>query len=175
MTPWVKEKYDIKNNSKINISKVKDINFKKYKPIRAGVLVYSKINNAIYFCFGEDVKYKELTDFGGGVKYIKLKENAFFGAWREYVEESLGVFKDISIDKLWNSIAVYSETMMIILCKTESPQILTKKEFKSKVDIQKSPEVSKIVWLRPNKIFNANVYLKVKTHLMDMDKILSYL
>lgn len=73
---------------------------------RAGVIVYTIRNDELYFLLGIDRKTRELTDFGGGCKN-KNNETLVDSAWREFCEESCGIFlKDIKKEKLYSSIAV---------------------------------------------------------------------
>ena len=48
---------------------VQNLNLDVFRPQRAGVIIYTVYNGAVYFGFGLDAKTHDLTDFGGGVVY----------------------------------------------------------------------------------------------------------
>lgn len=103
-----------KNISPIIIkSYVKNINLEYVKPQRAGVIVYTVVNNAIYFGLGVDSKTHDLTDFGGGVLY-DIDGNAIIGAMREFHEETLEIFDKITPEDIKNCPVLYDEHNLII-------------------------------------------------------------
>lgn len=63
----------------------------RLKVQRCGVIPYTIFNDKIYFLFGRDSKFNELSDFGGG---IKKRENTLSGGVREFQEESNSLFGD---------------------------------------------------------------------------------
>lgn len=56
---------------------------------RAAVVPYTIRSGKIHFMMGIDKKYKDISDFGGGVK---KNENPLNAALREFEEESIGIF-----------------------------------------------------------------------------------
>ena len=95
------------------IQQVKQIDWTKVKPERAGFIIYQKKESGIEFCLGVDFEHGEITDFAGGVSY-RSDGNALMAALRELEEESLGIFGSVrpkDVDECW---ALYSEKMMII-------------------------------------------------------------
>lgn len=70
---------------------------------RSGVIVYAVKDGRLHFLLGVDKRTREYTDFGGG---CKNNETLLQGAWREFQEESCGVFSMFSQNCLDTSIAV---------------------------------------------------------------------
>jgi len=71
---------------------------------RAGVIVYTVHNNELYFLLGIDRRTREFTDFGGGCKQT---ETLVESAWREFIEETCGIFNNhLTIKDLECSVAV---------------------------------------------------------------------
>lgn len=64
-----------------------------------------------YFCLGIDTASGDLTDFAGGVK---KDESVIEGGLRELAEESQGVFGDIDINSIGNSLCVYNKNILIM-------------------------------------------------------------
>lgn len=114
--------YTIFNKSKIiktnglkktKLCKLKDFTIPKTLIYRAGVIPYTKENGKLYFAFGLDTKFNELTDFAGGVK--QTDDNVITGGIREFLEESLTVFDPVCFEDLRDSYVLYDEQMLIIL------------------------------------------------------------
>lgn len=59
---------------------------------RGAVVPYILVDNVKYFLLGIDTRTGDITDLGGGVW---KKESIIQGAFREFHEESLGLFRDI--------------------------------------------------------------------------------
>lgn len=77
---------------------VKAVELASMRTRRAGIIPYTYHKGKIYYMFGTDAKYGDLTDFGGQRdKY----ESAFATAMREFGEETNHLFRDhvINIDK----------------------------------------------------------------------------
>lgn len=94
---------------------VYNLNLSNLNIERGGVILYTFIDNNIYFGFGVDNKSKDLTDFGGGIK--KRDGNAIRGCLREFQEESLGIFKKLTYDDVKMSPVIYNRHSMIIFIK----------------------------------------------------------
>lgn len=62
---------------------------KSFRP-RGAVIPYTTWNNREWYFFGIDNNFKSICDFGGGYSYND--GNLVRTAWREWEEESLGVF-----------------------------------------------------------------------------------
>lgn len=92
---------------------IQNLNLECVKPQRAGVIIYTVINGAIYFCLGLDSKTHDLTDFGGGVVY-KTDGNVVSGALREFTEETLDIFETITIEDIKQCPVIYDENNLII-------------------------------------------------------------
>lgn len=79
---------------------------------RSGVLPYTIMDGEIYFLFGVDSKYNQLTDFGGGVKKT---ETLVTGGYREFQEESHSIFsKYIKPQSILDCVTLLDDQMAII-------------------------------------------------------------
>jgi hypothetical protein len=175
-----------KNNSIYNTI-VKNFDLDNVKPQRAGVIMYTIIDNNVYFGMGLDTKTNDITDFGGGVSY-KTDYNAIYGALREFQEETLSIFKKINIDDILNSPVIYDLNNLIIFIYVElNPTDICDKfnEKFIKISNQKlsrknEPEVCGIVWLNFEQLdfcikTNGIMFYRVKKFLLKLPNIKSIL
>lgn len=144
---------------------VANIDTTSVKPQRAGVILWTKIDNEIFFGFGIDTKTKELTDFAGGINYKKDK-TVVLGALRECKEETLGLYALHELDVACSPV-IYDTKNLIIFIKVEScvHPIQISKSFAEKYKYQCSeyskrgskelPEVCGIRWLDERELYNA--------------------
>jgi len=94
--------YNIPDGYDARIELVKDINWSKTLAVRAGIIIYSTNKDGKnYFVMGVDDESRELSDFGGGVKY-KGDINALTAACREFKEETLEIFGELRPEHLEN-------------------------------------------------------------------------
>ena len=100
-------------NSPVIKTLVQNLNLECVKPQRAGVIIYTVVNGAIFFGLGLDSSTHDLTDFGGGVMY-KTDKNAVRGALREFEEETLQIFEVITPDDVKTCPVVYDSRNLII-------------------------------------------------------------
>ena len=122
------------------------VDWNRFQPNRAGVIVYTIHDGRILFGLGLDRRYRELTDFGGGVRYTKDK-SAVVGALREFMEESLYTFGAISPSDVCNSLVTYSPQTAILIVYIPCDPIESSIVFRERASVIDSPEVSEIVWL----------------------------
>jgi hypothetical protein len=171
-----------KNNSIYN-TVVKNFDLDNLKPQRAGVIMYTIIDNTAYFGMGLDTKTNDITDFGGGVSY-KTDYNAIYGALREFQEETLCIFKKIHIDDIANSPVIYDLNNLIIFIYVElNPTDICNKfneKFikisKQKLNNKNEPEVCGIVWLNFEQLdfcikTNGIMFYRVKKFLLKLTNI----
>lgn len=145
------------------VGRVKEIDWEKKKPPRAGIIVYNFYQDKVLLCMGVDRKTKELTDFGGGISY-KLDKNAIRGAIREFTEESLGVFGEIEEKDLAECVVAYTCNMAIIFLPLAcNPEEITKL-FISRYSKEKVGEVSSLAWMEA-KTFLTTLYKKKKIYI----------
>jgi len=119
---------------------------------RAGVIPYVKAKGKIYFLLAQDTKTKELGDFGGG---RKKDETPLYAAFREWCEESRGMFDgtQISLDfqKMYYSPMIYhpEQKCGIIFVKVpEEWKDIAVDEFNSKIPTSpEMREVSAVRWV----------------------------
>lgn len=149
-------------------SRVCDIDLKRVYPNRAGIILYTQYNNDIYFGLGRDSISHELTDFGGTAKYQKNNvaysdSNVISAAIREFNEETLNIFEDITSDDLSNCLCVYDKYNMIIFVNIDiDPESISnkfnekcKQMIESKEIDVKQLEVCGITWLSLNQFAKA--------------------
>jgi len=149
---------------------IEHLNWTKYRPQRAGVIPYIVYEDKLLFAFGLDSKFRELTDFGGGISYKKDK-TAVVGALRELKEESLGIFGDLKPKDLEKSFVVYNLEMMIVFYPIEADRKEKNNLFHERLKVEKNPEVCDIVWLNEEELRGSLdpksrlIYLRVR-HLL---------
>ena len=148
------------NENEIVKTFVSTLDLTQIKPQRAGVIIYTIHNNNIYFGLGLDSKSHDLTDFGGGVSY-KKDCNAVRGALREFKEETLSIFENITEENIQNCPVLYDNNNLIIfihiainpdeVCaafKNEYFKVLH--NYSNQGKQRKNPEVCGITWLNLN-------------------------
>jgi hypothetical protein len=94
-------------------TKVRNVNLDCVKPRRAGIILYTVYEGSVYFGMGLDSRTHDLTDFGGGVSYSTDK-NVINGALREFQEETLKIFEDLTIDNIGHCPVIYDSKNLII-------------------------------------------------------------
>lgn len=139
--PWEKPQF---TNTIIKI-KVKEVDLFLVRPPRAGVILYTKINNQLYFCLGIDAQSHQFTDFGGGISYHKDK-NVIEGALREFHEETLNIFNYLNITDFLDCLVLYNTDMLIIFKYINTISNI-RSDFLNQVQLHKNVEVSDIIWL----------------------------
>ena len=97
---------------------VSQIDSNLVKPHRSGVILYTIYNNIIYFGLGLDSKTHELTDFAGGV-YYNNNETSIIGGLREFKEETLDIFEQVTIDMIQDSLCIYDDKNMVIFIRID--------------------------------------------------------
>lgn len=141
-----------KRDLEVTTSLTADMDIVKDIAVRAGAILYTRERNKTYFCLGVDTQSGNLTDFGGGVK---KGETIVEGGLRELHEESLGVFGDISLSDVMNSLTFHCFNMAIMFI----PMIIDKDEiqqqFRDRVRNRPYPEVADIVWLSTDELLES--------------------
>jgi len=131
---------------------VKDLDLNVVKPQRAGVIMYTKINDLLYFGLGVDTLSGEYTDFGGGISYKdKNDKNVIEGALREYNEETLGIFGNLNYNDVVDCNVIYNYHNLILFryVAVDFDNILLQFniEYNNKIKQGILPEVCNIKWL----------------------------
>lgn len=131
------------------------IDVENIKTRRAGVIPYTIVNNFVYFLLGTDSNFGELTDFGGGVK---KDETCIMGAFREFKEETNGIFDSCIYDynQFKNSLVFTDFRKMTLLFLKIDNTWLSKavEKFHNNKHLatsKYSKEISELVWLHENK------------------------
>lgn len=128
---------------------VQSINLKYVQPTRAGIIIYTVYNNAVYFGLGLDSKTHDLTDFGGTVKY-KMDGDVVKGALREFTEETLDIFEPITPNELKHCPVLYDNDNCIIFMHVGVTPDIVSKAYNNKFRTVKDttePEICGITWL----------------------------
>lgn len=146
--------YAIKNENVYRVIRklVKEIDLDCVKPQRAGVIIYTIYNNQMYFGLGVDTVSGEMTDFAGGISY-KIDKNVIHGALREFQEESLDVFGQLTPDDVMDSVAIYNNNNLIIFKLIMIDPDKIREKFLHQYDLLRQkdilPEVCDIKWFTP--------------------------
>jgi len=102
--------HTVQNMSNIcTVSEFVDKSVQRQK--RSGIILYTMIDNEIYIGMGVHSHSHDFTDFGGSVK---KNEDVIKAAIREFTEETLFIFNDISISNILNCMCVYDNYNIII-------------------------------------------------------------
>lgn len=132
---------------KTNVGK---LNIEYVKPARAGVILYTVVEGTTLFGLGLDSKTHDLTDFAGRVIY-KYDGNVINGAMREFHEETLDIFNEVSNEELKTCPVLYDENNLIIFIHIDiNPEIVCRKfnnRYQEEVMEKNEPEVCGITWL----------------------------
>jgi hypothetical protein len=120
-------------------------------PYRAGTIIYTNVGDKLYFLMGIDKRSGEYCDFGGGVK---SGETMIECAYREFYEESCGMFKNvISINDYENAVCIINkqQNMGIFFLYIDSKWLtIAEEKFlsnQSKLRVQKYYELQGVKWL----------------------------
>lgn len=139
------------------VSKVRvgDIDPKRVLPQRAGVIIYTMVEDTIYIGLGLDSRSHDLTDFGGSVKY-RADGNAIVGALREFQEETLDIFEPLKIQDIKDCPVIYDENNLIIFINLNIDPNVVSQKFNKHYEILttknklynalEEPEVCGITW-----------------------------
>jgi len=131
------------------VSSIRDIDWRLYRPNRAGAIPFFIVDKTIFFCLGEDATFKQFTDFGGGVMST---ETSLEGGIRELQEESLEIFGPINYDDVQDCLIVTSRNMMIFFLPVNLPLSTYVKMFNIKKETERSLEVTNIFWFTQHQL-----------------------
>ena len=126
---------------------------------RASIIPYISTKNSLWFLFGFDAKSVDVTDFGGGVK---MYENDFDAAWREFNEETKGIFSKeytkenlnqcVSLNKSYSKDSIMSCIFLPVRKEWYSKAY---SEFnRNKGRNKHCREISQMLWVRDDEIYN---------------------
>lgn len=136
----------------VHSGKVKDIKMNNVGNIRSGAIIYTHYQGKTYFCLGIDSTYGDLTDFSGGVK--KDDSSIVIGGLRELYEESQGVFGDLSLEDVNESIAFHTKNMLTMFIRLDVNIQESEELFKQRILNCDDLEVSNIIWLDKKEFIN---------------------
>lgn len=144
---WNDRRRTSTNRSSVIRTTIANLNLECVKPQRAGVIIYTVYNDMVYVGMGVDMKTHDLTDFGGGISY-KKDRNVVAGALREFNEETLGIFRKLSIEDVMTSAVLYDDTynLIIFLHIDVDPNVVSEKFLNRFNEVPKA-EICGIQWL----------------------------
>jgi len=151
-----------KKTNPVMKTRVKQLDLANVRPKRAGGIIYTEYGGATFFGLGIDSKSHDITDFGGGMLYTICKPNSttpidrdvVHGALREFREETLGIFEDITVSDVESCPVIYDSANLIIFIRMDvNPDTVCKKFNNTYTTIMKNPsshnipEICGITWL----------------------------
>lgn len=145
-------KYDKHETKTVKRCLAKELDLINTRPQRAGVIMYTKYLDQVYFGIGVDTLSGEYTDFGGGISYKDKKDkNVVLGALREYEEETLGIFGNLTYEDVQDCTVIYNHQNLILFRYIE-PDFKTihhlfTTEYNKRVGAGEIPEVCNIKWV----------------------------
>lgn len=166
-----------------NVKYLSEINVNTFKPMRGGVIPCVIKDGQLYFCFGIDSKYKEITDLAGGISYKKDK-NFINGCLREFEEETLGVFGKITTSQMNKSIVICSNnnsSCAIILPLQVKMNDITNKFLDKSKKTKHNLEVENLIWISYKEVkdmfrsYTCNFYHRTKTIISKTNNLDQYL
>lgn len=126
---------------------VKNLNKKNTTNInRAGIIPYRYSKEGLIFLMGVDKQYKEITDFGGCYNRKKDK-NKVETALREFREETLDIFGEITREQIQDSLAIINNKNLIIFLHMPILEKETIKLFEEKKKNFPGREIETLIWL----------------------------
>ena len=145
---WRHHRIDNRRNVPIKTT-VKNINLECVKPERAGIIIYTVVDGAVYFGLCVDAKWHDLTDAGGRVN--ESDRDVIQGAIREFEEETLGIFEPIKFDHIKDCPVIYDDQNLIIFMYLDlDPNLISEAFLESYNQTPKRrnyPEVCGITWI----------------------------
>ena len=140
--------YNPRDGSEAEGCYVKDMNMKKQKQRRSGIIIYSVIDNKIIYGMGTDTNTGEITDFGGGVE--SDDKNVICAGLREFTEETLLSFGVLNEEDTSDFFSVYSDSIMITFAHLDFDMDIVTKHFdRERINAKRygKIEVDRLVWL----------------------------
>lgn len=151
------------NKSQTNVIKttVQNLNLDCVRPQRAGVILYSVVNGAVYIGLGLDSRTHELTDFAGNIVY-KFDGTCVNGGLREFDEETLSIFDPLTLSDVSQCPVIYDNRNLVIFLHIDiDPETISsafnrkyeqvaanmKPSLNAKKQRHSEPEVCGITWL----------------------------
>jgi len=135
------------------MKRVCDIDWKDKKYIRAGIIPVVIQGNVKFYGFGVENGVAAIGDFGGHCE--ESDRDALDAAIREYREEGLNIFGDITRDKIKYCNVLEGKDTVEILIKIEGPLYKYTERFKEMVKDNIEHEVQSVIWLSGKQLLNA--------------------
>lgn len=132
--------------------KVREINLNDNRYIRGGIIPITTVNDINFYGFGMNNRNSDICDFGGHKE--TMDNDILDAAIREYREESLNVFGEISRDTLYDCYVLEGNDTVEILYPIRGNFIEYTKEFNSYIKNVPDHEVQSIIWLTYKQMFH---------------------
>lgn len=172
---WInfKNNHKLNNYEPVHKTRVNKLDLDYVRPDRGGVIIYTKYGNTVYFGLGVDAESHEFTDFAGGISY-KQDNNVIDGSLREFSEEALRIFGDITSDMISECPVLYDQRNCIIFIHVKVDPNMTSEAFniayREQIEKGKKPEVCGITWLTYHEfittiIKGGNIYSRTRNFL----------
>jgi hypothetical protein len=134
---------------------VETIDWKKQAQIRGGIIMVKRVtskegNEEIYFGFGIDRNFGDITDFGGSVK--AKDRSRIFVCLREFAEETCGIFGFLSFENIAKYPCVSTSRVYIVFLEVNDSFERIDSAFSSRSSKIPNPEILKIVWKKKDEI-----------------------
>lgn len=133
--------------------KVSDIDWKNPKFIRAGIIPFVEENSVRFFAFSIGNIIADIGDFGGHKE--KGDSDALDTAIREYREEALNIFGEITRDMLQDCYALEGSDTVEILLPVTGPFYKYTEKFHNLIGTNTDHEVQSIIWLSRRQLLTA--------------------
>lgn len=138
------------------IERAGKVNWTNSTPARAGILLYD--DEGVYM--GIDNFTQELTDFGGEINYIN--EDTIKGSIREYDEETLHTFPELTWSDIFNCDVVLSDNIAMFLVRVKGDMTEYIKKFKLKKNITRVVELTDIKYIKREDLDDYCIYKRIR-------------
>lgn len=135
------------------LPRVKDINWSDPRYIRAGIIPVIQQGGVKFYGFGVENVIGSIGDFGGHRE--KIDRDALDGALREYREEGLNVFGDITREMVQNYFVLDGSDTAEILVPITGTMYKYTEIFRNMVATATDHEVQDVIWLSRRQLLTA--------------------
>lgn len=136
-----------------SLPRVRDMSWNNRKYIRAGIIPMIEQNGVRFFAFGVENGVAAIGDFGGHVE--RHDRDALDAAIREYREESLNVFGEITREMLQDCYVLDGVDTAEILFPVVGPLYQYTKRFNELVGDNLQHEVQSVIWMSRRQLLTA--------------------
>lgn len=135
------------------LKRVRDIDWKNPKYIRAGIIPIIDQGNVRFFGFGVENGVAAIGDFGGHKE--KKDYDALDSAIREYKEEALNVFGELNREMLQDYYVLDGTDTIEILLPVLGPLTQYNEAFRKLLGNNDQHEIQSIIWFSKHQLLEA--------------------